>query len=120
MHAARRARATAAPVKIALLLPLGGMGETAAIAKSMKQAAEMALFELNDPSVQLVTKDDGGTAAGARAAADAAIKDGAEIILGPLFSQAVTGAAPVRAPGKRADRSPSPTTRRSPATASTS
>src|SRR5262245_11810689 len=50
------------PVKIALLLPLGGMGETAAIAKSMKQAAEMALFEVNDPSIQLITKDDGGTA----------------------------------------------------------
>jgi ABC-type branched-subunit amino acid transport system substrate-binding protein len=37
------------PVKIALLLPLGGMGETAAIAKGMKQGAEMALFEVNDP-----------------------------------------------------------------------
>ncbi len=82
-------------VKIALLLPLGGMGETAAIAKSMKQAAEMALFEVNDPYVQLVTKDDGGTTAGARAAADAAVKEGAEIILGPLFSQSVAGAAPV-------------------------
>lgn len=82
-------------VKIALLLPLGGMGDTAAVAKSMKQAAEMALFERNDPSVQLITKDDGGTATGARAAADAAIKDGAEIILGPLLSPAVAGAAPV-------------------------
>jgi branched-chain amino acid transport system substrate-binding protein len=83
------------PVKIALLLPLGGMGETAAIAKSMKQAAEMALFEVNDPNVQLITKDDHGTAAGGRAAADAAIKEGAEIILGPLFSHATVGAAPV-------------------------
>jgi branched-chain amino acid transport system substrate-binding protein len=84
-----------APVKIALLLPLGGMGETAAVAKSLKQGAEMALFELNDPNVELITKDDGGTAAGARAAADAAIKEGAEIIVGPLLSQAVTGVAPV-------------------------
>jgi len=83
-----------APVKIALLLPLGGMGETAAIAKSLKQAAELALFELNDPSVQIITKDDGGTTVGARAAADAAVKEGAEIILGPLFSKAVAGAAP--------------------------
>ena len=92
---AQVAGVTRAPVKIALLLPLGGMGETAGIAKSMKQAAEMALFERNDPSVQLVTKDDGGTAAGARAAADAAARDGAEIILGPLFSQSVTGVAPM-------------------------
>lgn len=82
------------PVKIALLLPLGGMGETAAIAKSMKQAAEMALFERNDPYVQLITKDDGGTAAGARAATDEAIKEGAEIVLGPQFAQSVAGAAP--------------------------
>jgi len=81
--------------KIALLLPLGGMGETAAIAKSMKQGAEMALFEANDPYVQLITKDDGGTTAGARTAAEAAVKEGAEIILGPLFSQSVAGAAPV-------------------------
>ena len=81
--------------KIALLLPLGGMGETAAIAKSMKQAAEMALFEVNDPYVQLITKDDGGTTAGARTAAEAAVKEGAEIILGPLFAQSVAGAAPV-------------------------
>lgn len=84
-----------APVKIALLLPLGGMGETAAVAKSMKQGAELALFELNEPSVQLITKDDGGTTAGARAAADAAIKEGAEIIIGPLLAQSVTGVAPV-------------------------
>lgn len=88
-------QAARAPVKIAILLPLGGMGETAAVAKSMKQGAEMALFELNDPGVQLITKDDGGTAAGARAAADAAIKEGAEVIVGPLLSQSVTGVAPV-------------------------
>lgn len=83
------------PVKIALLLPMGGMGETAAIAKNMKRAAELALFERNDPSIQLVTKDDGGTAAGARAAADAAVRDGAEIILGPLLAKSVVGVTPV-------------------------
>ncbi len=86
---------TRAPVKIALLLPMGGMGETAAIAKSMKQGAEMALFELNDPNVELITKDDGGTTARARAAADEAIKEGAEIVIGPLLSQSVQGVAPV-------------------------
>jgi len=82
------------PVKIALLLPMGGMGETATVAKAMKQGAEMALFELNDPNVQLVTKDDGGSMVSARAAADEAIKEGAEIIIGPLLSQSVTGVAP--------------------------
>ena len=93
---------TRAPVKIALLLPMGGMGETAAIAKSMKQGAEMALFELNDPNVELITKDDGGTAARARVAADEAIKEGAEIIVGPLLSQSVQGRRARRPSGEGA------------------
>lgn len=80
--------------KIAMLLPLGGFDQTALIAKSMKQAGEMALFELDNPSVQIIVKDDKGSAEGARVAAEEAIRDGAEIILGPLFSQAVAGAAP--------------------------
>lgn len=82
-------------VKIAMLLPLGGFSQTAAIAKSMKQAGEMALFELDNPAIQLIAKDDKGTAEGARAAAQEAINEGAEIILGPLFADAVTGVAPV-------------------------
>ncbi len=80
-------------VKIAVLLPLAGFDQSAAIAKSMKQAAEMALFERNDPRVQLVVKDDGGTARGAQTAATNAVAEGAEIIIGPLFSSAVPGAA---------------------------
>jgi branched-chain amino acid transport system substrate-binding protein len=83
------------PLKIGLLLPLGGIDQTAQIAKGMKQAAEMALFEADRPNIQLIVKDDKGSADGARAAADEAIKEGAEIVLGPLFSRAVSGAAPV-------------------------
>ena len=81
------------PVKIAMLLPLGGVGPSSAVAKAMKQAGEMALFELDNPAIQLNVKDDGGTPETARAAADQAIKEGAEIILGPLFSKSVGGAA---------------------------
>ncbi|MDX2290080.1 MAG: penicillin-binding protein activator [Hyphomicrobiaceae bacterium] len=81
------------PVKIAMLLPFAGMGPTAIIAKGMKQAGEMALFELDRPDVQLMTKDTRGTSEGAAAAATAAIAEGAEIIVGPLFSAAVAGAA---------------------------
>ena len=83
------------PLKIGLLLPLGGFDQTAAIAKGMKQAAEMALFEAERSNVQLIVKDDKGSADGARAAAEEAIKEGAEIILGPLFARAVPGAASV-------------------------
>jgi ABC-type branched-subunit amino acid transport system substrate-binding protein len=78
-----------------MLLPLGGFSQTAAIAKSMKQAGEMALFELDNPAIQLIAKDDKGTTEGARAAAREAINEGAEIILGPLFADAVAGAASV-------------------------
>lgn len=81
--------------KIALLLPLAGMGETAHIAKGMKQAAEMALFEADNPAVQLIVKDDGGTPQGAMAAADAALGEGAEIILGPLYGASATAVAPL-------------------------
>lgn len=81
------------PTKIALLLPLGGFDQTAAVAKGMKQAAEMALFEAEQPNIQLSVKDDKGTAEGARAAADEAIHEGAQIVLGPLLGRAVTGAA---------------------------
>ncbi len=78
-----------------MLLPLAGFSRTAAIAKSMKQAAEMALFERNNPAIQLIVKDDKGSAEGAKAAAQAAINEGAQIILGPLFSKAAAGAATV-------------------------
>lgn len=88
-------KAARRPVKIAMLLPLAGFDQTAAIAKSMKQAGEMALFERDNPHVQLIVKDDKGTFEGARAAAEEALNDGAEVILGPLFAKAVEGAAAV-------------------------
>lgn len=92
------AEARKQPVKIALLLPLGGFDQTAVVAKAMKQAGEMALFELDSSAVQLVVKDDKGSSDGAKAAAAEAIRDGAEVILGPLFSKAVAGAAEAARP----------------------
>jgi ABC-type branched-subunit amino acid transport system substrate-binding protein len=55
----------------------------------MRNAAEMALAEFNAPNIQLLVKDDGGTAEGARLAAQQALDEGAEIIVGPLFAQSV-------------------------------
>jgi len=83
------------PTKIAMLLPLAGFGPSAAVAKSLKQAGEMALFERDNPNVRLLVKDDKGTPEGARAATEQAIRDGADIILGPLFARSVTAAAPL-------------------------
>jgi ABC-type branched-subunit amino acid transport system substrate-binding protein len=82
-------------VRVALLLPLSATGNAGIVAQAMRNAAELALAEFANPDIQLIVKDDGGTAQGAQAAAQAAIAEGAEIILGPLFSHAVSAAAQV-------------------------
>src|SRR5262244_1998454 len=77
-------------VRVALVLPLSAQGNAGVAAQSMKNAAEMALAEFKSPNVQLLVKDDGGTAQGAQAGAQQAISEGAEIIIGPLFAQSVS------------------------------
>ena len=81
--------------KIGLVLPLSASGNAGAAAQAMRNAAEMALADFSNPDVQLIVKDDGGTAQGAQAAVRQAIEEGAQIILGPLFAHAVTATAPV-------------------------
>jgi branched-chain amino acid transport system substrate-binding protein len=76
-------------VKAGLILPLSASGNATVAAQSMRNAAEMALAEFNNPDLQLLVKDDGGSAAGAQQAAQQALDEGAEIILGPLFALTV-------------------------------
>jgi branched-chain amino acid transport system substrate-binding protein len=76
-------------VRVGLILPLSGQGNAASVALSMKNAAEMALAEFSSPNIQLLVKDDGGTAGGAQIAASQALEEGAEIIVGPLFAHSV-------------------------------
>src|SRR5215510_11807713 len=76
-------------VKAGLILPLSASGNAAVAAQSMRNAAEMALAEFNNPDLQLLEKDDGGSAPGAQQAAQQALDEGAEIILGPLFALTV-------------------------------
>jgi ABC-type branched-subunit amino acid transport system substrate-binding protein len=76
-------------VRVALILPLSAGGNAGTVALSMKNAAEMALVEFNSPNVQLLVKDDGGTSGGAQQAAQQALAEGAEIIIGPLFAHSV-------------------------------
>jgi ABC-type branched-subunit amino acid transport system substrate-binding protein len=82
-------------VRVALILPLSAQGNAGVAAQSMKNAAEMALAEFKSPNVQLLVKDDGGTAQGAQAGAQQAISEGAEIIVGPLFAQSVSAVGQV-------------------------
>jgi len=76
-------------VKAGLILPLSASGNATVAAQSMRNAAEMALAEFNNPDLQLLVKDDGGSAPGAQQAAQQALDGGAEIILGPLFALTV-------------------------------
>lgn len=76
-------------VKVGVILPLSGAGNAAPVAQSMRNAAELALSEFQAPNIQLLFKDDAGNAFGAQTAAQAALGEGAEIILGPLFAPTV-------------------------------
>jgi branched-chain amino acid transport system substrate-binding protein len=80
----------AGKVKVALILPLSAAGNAGVAAVSMRNAAEMALAEFNSQDLQLLVKDDGGSAPGAQQAAQQSLDEGAELILGPLFAFSVT------------------------------
>jgi ABC-type branched-subunit amino acid transport system substrate-binding protein len=82
-------------VRVGLILSMSGSGNAGIAAQSMRNAAELALSEFNNPNIQLIIKDDGGTGQGARQAAEQAIGEGAEIVLGPLFSHAVAAAGQI-------------------------
>lgn len=80
-------------ITVALLLPLSGAD--AEIGRALLNAAQLALFDVDDPRLRLVPRDTGGTPEGAAIATRSAIDAGAELILGPLFSASVSAAAPI-------------------------
>ena len=100
--AAAAPRSAPAQVKVGLILPLSAGGNAGVAAQSMKNAAEMALAEFNSPNIQLLVKDDAGTSGGAQQAAQQALDEGAEIIIGPLFAHSVGAVGAARAPARRA------------------
>jgi branched-chain amino acid transport system substrate-binding protein len=85
-------------VRVALILPLSAGGSAGPVAQSMKNAAELALAEFNNPNIQLLVKDDAGSPQGAAQAAQQALAEGAEIVLGPLFAQSVQAVGSVTRP----------------------
>ncbi len=74
-------------VRMAILLPL--TGPHARIGNDLLRAAYMALFDHNNKKLHLLPYDTAGTPEGAKKAALEATGEGAEIILGPLFSTSV-------------------------------
>lgn len=67
----------------------------------MLQAAQLSLFELADDKFTLLPYDTASQGAGAAEAAQRAVRDGAQLILGPLLAESVKAVTPVaRAAGK--------------------
>ena len=77
-------------VKVGLVLPLSASGNAGVAALSMKNAAEMALAEFQNPNIQLLIKDDAGSPQGASQGTQQALDEGAEILLGPIFAHSVS------------------------------
>ncbi len=80
-------------VRAALLVPLSGAN--GALGAMLTNAAQLALFDTADQHFNLIPLDTHGTTDGAAAAAHQAVAQGADIILGPLFSAEVKAVAPV-------------------------
>lgn len=78
--------------RVAFLAPLSGTQATAG--QTLANAAQMAMFDQANTAFVLQTYDTQGTPQGAAAAADAALADGARLILGPLFSASVKAVTP--------------------------
>lgn len=82
-------------IRVALLLPFNSARpEVRALSNSLYNAAQLALFEFNNPNIILMPKAT-GSATMAQAAAEDAIRKGADLIVGPLFAEEVSAVAPI-------------------------
>ena len=76
--------------RVALLVPLSG--SNAGVGQSIANATMLALLDTQNQSVRITNYD---TAGGAAAAANRAIAEGAQLILGPLLADDVRAVAPI-------------------------
>ena len=74
------------PVQVALLIPKS-YEETASIASSLEQAAQMAIADLGGIRIDLRVFDTAGNPEQAALVARQAVQEGAKIILGPLLAE---------------------------------
>lgn len=82
-----------APVQVALLVPAGSA--TASdnfLAQNLENAARLAISDLNGVQIDLRVYATGGNPAQAATVAQAAVADGAAIILGPVFAEEANAA----------------------------
>ncbi|MFX4220084.1 MAG: penicillin-binding protein activator [Thalassobaculum sp.] len=81
------------PPKVALLVPLSG--RAAEVGKALRNAAELALFDIADDAFTLAFYDTASSPQTAEQAARNAISEGADLIVGPLFSELAKAVGPV-------------------------
>jgi ABC-type branched-subunit amino acid transport system substrate-binding protein len=86
-------------VRAAVLLPFTSSSSGArAEAQGLLAGIELALFDHAGNNILLIPVDTGGTAEGATRATRKALSDGADIIIGPLFSEAALAATALAQP----------------------
>ncbi|MES0826303.1 penicillin-binding protein activator [Ruegeria sp. SCP11] len=84
---------TSEPVPVALLVPAGsGQAGDAALARSLENAARLAMADLQNVKIDLRVYDTRGSSNTAAEVAQRAVADGAKIIVGPFYSQATNSA----------------------------
>lgn len=89
------------PVRVALILPLTQASGPSVVGTSLRNAAALAVAEAGSDELTVLVKDDHSSPDGARAAAEAALSEGAELVIGPLFAPNVREAGRVaRGAGK--------------------
>ncbi len=89
------------PVKVALIVPLTQPSGPSVVGTALRNAAELAMTEAGNNDLTLLIKDDHSTPDGARNAAQEAVSEGADLILGPLVAPNVREAVQVaRGAGK--------------------
>lgn len=79
-------------VRVGMLLPLSG--QSAPVGRALLNAAQMALFDIADERFVLQAYDTKGTPEGAVEATTTALAQGAQLLLGPVFSAEARAVAP--------------------------
>ncbi len=84
---------TRSAVKVALLVP-GGSARAgdALLASNLENAAKLAIADLNGAKIDLAVYNTAGQAETAANAARQAVRDGAKIIIGPVYAEAANAA----------------------------
>jgi len=82
---------TAEKTKVALLVPLSGRYKK--LGQQVLDGAQMAIFDLEEPNIQLVPIDTKGTRSGALEAAQHAVDQKVKLILGPVFGHSARAVA---------------------------